>query len=184
MIFLGVLAVATIATAVIRRSDPRGIARWGMGIAMIVAGLAHLARPDPFEQHLPDWVPAIEVLVAATGVVEMVLGVAVLVAPGRPGSRARRATGRLTAAYLVGVFPANLYVAIAGVTSMANLAVRIRGFGSRSRCCSLRGRYGPRPIRGSRRSGSRGTICRIYGCRGCTGWGGETSATATVLPAS
>src|SRR5690606_14532607 len=115
MIFLGVLAVATIATAVIRRSDPRGIARWGMGIAMIVAGLAHLARPTPFEQHLPDWVPAIEALVGATGVIESVLGVAVFMAPGWPGSRARRATGRLTAAYLVGVFPASLYVAIAGV---------------------------------------------------------------------
>lgn len=115
MIFLGVLAAATSIAAVVLRHGRRKIARVGFGLAMVAAGAAHLARPVPFEQHLPGWVPASAVLVVATGVIEIALGFALVAAPGRPRSRARRAAGRLTALYLVGVLPANVYVAVASV---------------------------------------------------------------------
>ncbi|HWL45256.1 MAG TPA: DUF3291 domain-containing protein [Ilumatobacter sp.] len=115
MIFLAVLAVATAAAGVILRSNTRAIARCGMAVAFVVAGIAHLANPTPFEQHLPSWVPGAAALVLATGVVEIALGLALALAPGRPSSAARRTSGWLTAAYLVAIFPANVYVAVAAV---------------------------------------------------------------------
>ena len=77
---------------------------------MAFAGVTHLLRPDPFVQHLPDWVPGRDLLVALTGVIEIALGIA-LVAP----RHIRPAAGRAVAAYLVAVFPANVYVAVADV---------------------------------------------------------------------
>ena len=109
MLFFAILAIATAGAALVVRQR-RAAARWGFGIALAVAGGTHLANPVPFEQHLPDWVPAAGALVAVTGLLEIALGVA-LVAHGRR----RAAVGLLTAAYLAAVFPANVYVALAGV---------------------------------------------------------------------
>ena len=112
MIFLVVLLVATaVAWAVGRRSGTgRDHARRGLAVAMVVAGVSHFALPDPFVQHLPDWVPAREGLVYLTGALEIGLGAA-LAGPRRWHPLA----GRLLAGYLLAVFPANVYVAVAGV---------------------------------------------------------------------
>ena len=111
MIFLLVLAVATTAALMaLRGREVRTAARWGLGIAMVVAGLGHLATPTPFEQHLPEWVPAASALIAGTGLIEIALGVALALVRGR-----RRLVGIATAVYLAAVFPANVYVAVAGV---------------------------------------------------------------------
>ncbi|MDQ3642206.1 MAG: hypothetical protein M3450_12275 [Actinomycetota bacterium] len=111
MIFLLVLVIATTGAFVaLRGRQRRTAARWGLGIAMVVAGLAHLANPTPFEQHLPDWVPGAAALVAATGIIEIALGIGLAVVRSR-----RRLVGMATAAYLAAVFPANVYVAMAGV---------------------------------------------------------------------
>lgn len=111
MIFLLILAVATlVAAAVQRRDGPRTWARNGLAAAFVVAGVTHLVQPTPFEQHLPGWVPAATALVYATGVAEIALGAALVA-----WRRDRAQVGQLTAAYLVAVFPANAYVAVAGV---------------------------------------------------------------------
>jgi uncharacterized membrane protein len=112
MLFLIVLTASTALVALIRRRRAtwRDHARVGMALAMAVAGLSHLARPDPFLQHLPDWLPGRAGLVAVTGVAEIALAAA-LVWPGR----SRVLPGRLLAGYLVAVFPANVYVAVQGV---------------------------------------------------------------------
>ena len=111
MIFLLILAIATAAALLaLRGREPRTAARWGLAIALVVAGLAHLANPTPFEQHLPEWVPGPGVLVAATGVVEIALGLGLALVRNR-----RRLVGLATAAYLAAVFPANVYVAVAGI---------------------------------------------------------------------
>ena len=76
MIFFVVLAIATAAAAAaLGGRQPRTAARWGLAIAVVIAGASHLAAPTPFEQHLPGWVPAAGALVAATGLVEIALGV-------------------------------------------------------------------------------------------------------------
>jgi uncharacterized membrane protein len=81
-----------------------------MATAMVFAGVAHWLMPTPFVQHLPPWVPAAEALVLVTGVVEIGLGAALLLR--QPW---RRRAGLALAAYLVAVFPANVYVAVAGI---------------------------------------------------------------------
>ena len=110
-----VTVVLVLATLVARMAGPRPAgwqtpARHGMAVAMAVAGAAHLAGPEPFIQHLPTWVPAREAIVFSTGVIEIGFGVALL------ASRARRsAIGRLLALFLIAIWPANVYVAVAGV---------------------------------------------------------------------
>ncbi|HST96252.1 MAG TPA: hypothetical protein VLJ85_01325 [Geodermatophilus sp.] len=115
MIFLVVLALATVVAALVLwpssgRRSARRAARLGMATAMVFAGVAHWLIPTPFVQHLPPWVPAAEVLVLVTGVVEIGLGAALLLR--QPW---RRGAGLALAAYLVAVFPANVYVAVAGI---------------------------------------------------------------------
>ena len=72
MLFGGVLLLATAVVASVsrRHGSIRDHARIGLAIAMAVAGVAHLVQPDPFVQHLPEWVPGREALVAVTGVVD------------------------------------------------------------------------------------------------------------------
>jgi uncharacterized membrane protein len=92
-----------------RRPSPDA-ARAAMTTAMVFTGVSHLANPKPFVQHLPEFVPARERIIFGTGLLEMLLG-AGLAAP----ARWRREVALVLAAYLVAVFPANVYVALAGV---------------------------------------------------------------------
>lgn len=109
MLFIALLAAGYALATLLRRSAPRQD-RWrvALALAMAAAGVAHLLNPTPFLQHLPPWTPLREALVAVTGIVEMALGAALL-------TRHRRAGGSLLAAYLLAVWPANIYVALAGV---------------------------------------------------------------------
>lgn len=112
MIFLAVLVIATAgAAAVLRnRRDRRTIGRIGLGIALAVAGVSHFVNPTPFEQHLPSWVPTPELVVVSSGVAEVALGIALVL---RWPSRI--VIGRAVTVFLTAVFPANVYVAVAGV---------------------------------------------------------------------
>jgi uncharacterized membrane protein len=115
VLFVLLLAGATLAataTSVVGRRPAtlRDHARRGLAAAMVVAGLAHLLSPEPFVQHVPGWVPGREPLVLLTGLIEIGLGCALAGSPAR-----RVATGRVLALYLVAVWPANVYVAVAGV---------------------------------------------------------------------
>jgi uncharacterized membrane protein len=114
MLFLIVLATATLITAAVqamrRRFDMRSAARVGLAIGMAFAGVAHLAMPTPFLQHLPPWTPAAEAVILVTGLIEIALGAALLLR--QPW---RQRAGLALAAYLVAVFPGNLYVAVADV---------------------------------------------------------------------
>ncbi len=111
MLFAFVLVVATVASWLVARGAGwRHHARRAMGVGMIVAGVAHLLGPDSFVQHLPEWVPAREPLVFASGLLEIGLGGALLWA-----RTCRVAVGRALALYLLAVWPANVYVASAGI---------------------------------------------------------------------
>lgn len=111
MSFLVILLVATVGAAIVRpRAGTRAWARYAMGVAFVVAGASHLARPGPFEQHLPGWVPAATAIIVVTGLIEIVLGVAFVAR-----TNSRELVGKAIAAYLVAVWPANIYVAVADV---------------------------------------------------------------------
>ena len=74
-----------------------------LGAAFVLAGVAHLRWPGPFLSITPGWVPRPELVIAATGVAEL-LGAGALVA----WPRWRRAAAVALALYAVCVFPANV----------------------------------------------------------------------------
>jgi uncharacterized membrane protein len=112
MLFLLVLLVLYGVTWLLPRRVVHGRDQWrlALGGAMVIAGVMHLVQPDPFVQHLPTWVPERELLVAASGLAEIGLGLAVVLPHPH-----HRLTGVLLGLFLAVVFPANVYVAVAGV---------------------------------------------------------------------
>ena len=90
----------------INNQKVRTIARWGLGAALIVAGTGHLTvQREEFQAQVPNWFPVDEdVVVVVSGIVELVLGVA-LIAIGR-----RRApiVGLVAAGFFIVVFPGNI----------------------------------------------------------------------------
>lgn len=113
MVFLSVLVGAFLVTfALPARHGGRSVrdaARRAMAVAFVFAGVSHLVMPEAFEVYFPSWVPFVAPVVYATGVVEIAGGLALL------SRRYQTRVGLVLAAYLVLVFPANVYVAVAGV---------------------------------------------------------------------
>lgn len=72
----------------------------------VLAGINHFRDPDVYLAMMPGYLPAHDVLVAASGVLEIAGGVGVLV----PRLRSRIGWGLV--ALLVAVFPANLHMAL------------------------------------------------------------------------
>lgn len=87
----------------------RALCRWLMVVFYLLAGVAHLLRPEPFLAITPPWVPMPEFMVAFTGIAE-ILGAIGLIIP-----RFRRAAGIGLALYALCVWPANIYHALANV---------------------------------------------------------------------
>ena len=112
MLFLIVLAAAYAVLWPLTRTTLTVQARGRLTLAagMAVAGVAHLVTPLPFVQHLPDAIPMRETIVLVSGLMEIAFGLA-LVGP----VRWRPYVGLALAAYLVAVFPGNVFVAVAGV---------------------------------------------------------------------
>ena len=73
---------------------------------MFVAGLNHFLNPAFYERIMPNYVPAHTEVVYASGVAEMV-GAAAVMYP-----RTRRVGGYFLITVLVGVFPANVNMAL------------------------------------------------------------------------
>jgi uncharacterized membrane protein len=108
-VLIGVFVIAMLIPARGRRRASRDAARLAMAVAMVFSGVSHFADTAAFTQLLPEFVPGRTPLILATGVLEILLG-AGLLAP-----RWRREVALLLVAYLIAVFPANIYVAVADV---------------------------------------------------------------------
>ena len=76
------------------------------GIFFVFAGVMHFARPKWYLAIMPDYLPAHEELVYASGVAEIAGGVGTLI----PATR--RAGSWWSIATLIAVFPANLHMAL------------------------------------------------------------------------
>ena len=84
----------------------RTLARWVLGLFLLFAGLGHLTwlRAE-FQAQVPTWVPMDpDLVVVLSGVVEVVLGLALVLAP----KRRRALVGAVAAAFFVAVFPGNI----------------------------------------------------------------------------
>jgi uncharacterized membrane protein len=78
-------------------------ARVLLGAALLFAGVSHLVDTAEFHAQVPGWVPLDEDLVViASGFVEMALGAALIV------GRHRVAVGWVVAGFFVAVFPGNI----------------------------------------------------------------------------
>jgi uncharacterized membrane protein len=81
-------------------------ARALLGAVFLLAGSLHFLRPGIYRSIMPDWLPAHAELVALSGVAEMAGGAAVL------ADRTAAPGGWWLIATLVGVFPANVHMAL------------------------------------------------------------------------
>jgi uncharacterized membrane protein len=77
-----------------------------MGLFYVAAGIGHFTTPGFFRQIVPPVLPAPGLIVALSGVAEIVLGALVMV----PATRRMAAWGII--ALLVAVYPANIYQAL------------------------------------------------------------------------
>ena len=77
---------------------------------MVAVGIAHFAAPEPFVAIVPPWLPAPLALVLVSGFFEIALGLGLL----HPRTRSLAGWG-LVALY-VAVFPANIHMAVNGVS--------------------------------------------------------------------
>lgn len=89
----------------------RTIGRWALGGALMVAGTGHLtAQREEFQAQVPDWFPVDDdAVVVASGVVELALGLALILA-----GRRRTAVGWVVAGFFVVIFPGNVAQLVEG----------------------------------------------------------------------
>lgn len=94
-------------SAVASSTPARTIARWLLAGAMAFAGFSHLfwARKE-FQAQVPDWTGKVldkDGVVVASGVVEIMLGTALVALP-----RERSRVGAVLAAFYIAIFPGNI----------------------------------------------------------------------------
>ncbi|MEH6818312.1 DoxX family protein [Dietzia psychralcaliphila] len=90
----------------------RHVGRWALGAALLGAGVGHLTTMrQEFQAQVPTWVPLDpDFVVLASGVVEIGLGAALILAP----SKFRPAVGWITAGFFVAIFPGNISQYVTG----------------------------------------------------------------------
>ena len=86
--------------------SPNARARLWAATMPVASGVLHFARPKIFEAIMPPALPRHRELVYASGAAELAGGLGTL------HPRTRRAAGQLLAATMVGVFPANVHMAL------------------------------------------------------------------------
>jgi len=86
-----------------RQAPGRRLLRWALAAFLATAGVGHLVRPDEFLQQVPPYLPAPELLVTVSGVVELALAAALVLLP-----RHRRTVGLLVALLFLAVLPGNI----------------------------------------------------------------------------
>jgi uncharacterized membrane protein len=95
-------------------SWPRTIARLLLGAALLLAGTGHLTHLRlEFVAQVPRWLPVdADVVVVASGVVELLLGAALIVL-----ERWRVLVGVVVAAFFVAIFPGNIHQYVDGISA-------------------------------------------------------------------
>ncbi|MFN7699419.1 MAG: DoxX family protein [Deltaproteobacteria bacterium] len=92
------------------RDRVRSALRWLVTVGMVGIGVLHFVKPEPFLAIMPPFIPFHLAMVLVSGAAEIALGLAL--AP----QRTRRWASFGVKALEVAVCPANLYLAIAGVS--------------------------------------------------------------------
>lgn len=105
-------------------SLPRTIARWLLGAALLFTGTGHLTfAREAFVAQVPQWIPLpVDVVVVASGIVEIALGLALLFL-----GRYRVAVGWIVAAFFVAIFPGNIEQFVRGTDAFGLTTDLARG---------------------------------------------------------
>jgi uncharacterized membrane protein len=88
----------------------RTIGRLVLGIFLLGAGIGHFTNAQAFLAQVPPWMPAPEAVVAISGVIELVLGAALIFTP----RRYQPSAGWIVAAFFVVIFPGNISQFVTG----------------------------------------------------------------------
>ncbi len=81
-----------------------------MGAILIGAGIGHFTNAEAFLAQVPPWMPAPEAVVAVSGIIELVLGAALIFAP----QRYRPIVGWIVAGFFIVIFPGNISQFVTG----------------------------------------------------------------------
>lgn len=87
-------------------SRSKRLALYAMTAAYVLAGVNHFVRPETYRRIMPPWLPSHGLLIAVSGVAEIVLGLLLL-----PKATRRWAAWGIIL-LLIAVFPANAYMAV------------------------------------------------------------------------
>lgn len=90
----------------------RAIARIALGGGLLFAGISHLTTArETFQAQVPTWLPIDpDVVVIASGIVEIALGLALVFLPGL-----QRWVGLAVALFFVAIFPGNINQWVNGI---------------------------------------------------------------------
>ncbi len=89
--------------------DVKKYACWGLGIAFMFFFLGHLVKTEGMVEMLPPWIPFRLTLVYFTGLIELLIGVALFI------PRYQLFAAKLAIVVFVVFFPANIYSALNGI---------------------------------------------------------------------
>ena len=106
VVLLSVFIMAWGLLAIAKRPHPiRTAGCIAFAALFIFTGISHFALAEGMVQMLPAWVPGRYPIIYLTGIMEIVLGLGFL------WPSARRLSSLLTLAFLIAVFPSNIYAA-------------------------------------------------------------------------
>jgi uncharacterized membrane protein len=93
-----------------RSTSAQVAARTLLGVTLAIAGISHLTnRREEFQAQVPTWVPVdADLVVVASGVVEIALGALLLALLVPALSRYRVVVGLVVAVFFVAIFPGNV----------------------------------------------------------------------------
>jgi len=91
----------------------RTLGRLALAAVLLIAGFGHFASADAFLAQVPPWMPAPEAVVAVSGIVELLLGLALIATP----RRWRPMLGWIVAGFFVVIFPGNISQFITGTSA-------------------------------------------------------------------
>jgi uncharacterized membrane protein len=80
------------------------LARLALGVFLLIAGVSHFVSFDEFTAQVPPWMPAPDFVIYASGVVEILLGLSLIVV-----RQHRAIVGWVVAAFFVIIFPGNIW---------------------------------------------------------------------------
>ena len=105
LVLLALLVAPWLVAKLLGREDARDAGCLGIALLFVFTGIGHFGRTAEMVAMLPERLPARETAVLVSGVVEIVLGLAVL------SRSSRRVAGWLLVALLVAFLPVNVWAA-------------------------------------------------------------------------